>query len=108
MSRIAQEIEKLKGYTWIKIPYLPAIERYIDTGDPASLKKITPAKGQNNYWASSLADALRPPRQWEDEDRRLVHVFKAAGVGEVVWRWLNRQLPQEKPEEDFVAILAKE
>src|SRR5688500_7395761 len=93
MSRISDALKQIKGNTWVNVPFLPSIERYVETGDPQALAKVGPQpKGQNTwwYWGSALADALRGPDAWEDEDRRVIHVLVAAGFEERTWHWLNQ------------------
>ena len=100
MDRIRELIEKLKSFTWAKIPYLPAIEQYLQSGDPAALKKVTPAGAQNSWWGHSLANTLRPVGKWDEVDRRLVHVLYTAALHEYLWRWVDAQMEQEKAGED--------
>jgi hypothetical protein len=96
MDRIEEALRKLKSSTWIKIPYLPAIESYLDIGDPAALKKITPYGQRGSFWGHTLAEALRPPNKW------------AAEMDEYLWRWVGEQIGQEKPSDDFHSILRRE
>src|SRR5688500_9212236 len=97
MRRIAKANEQVKGYTWLKIP-VPLIEQYVDRGDPATLKKIASQAQTGIFSGHSLTEALRPPRQWEEEDRRVVHVLLAAQWDDALWTWVDAQLAQEKPD----------
>src|SRR5215213_2871381 len=111
MSRISDALKQIKNMTWVKVPYLPSVERYIETGDEQALAKVSvPAPGQNVwwYWGSTLAEALRTPDAWQDEDRRAVHVLAAAGFGETAFEWLSRQLEAEREGQDFHAAVRRE
>src|SRR6187401_2983981 len=100
MDRIAEAIKRVKGYTWIKIPFMPAVEHYVDAADPTALKQVT---ALINGWgfANEFIRALRPPREWQDRDRRVVHILFAAAVDEEVWRWMNQFMGCEGPADDI-------
>lgn len=108
MSRIADALKQIKAYTWIRIPYLPGVERYIETGDPQALATVTPAGQSGEFWGSTLADALRPVEAWEDEDRRVVHVMAAAGLDQALWEWVSRQLQSGVEGHDVLLAVRRE
>jgi len=108
MNRVQEAIDKLKRLSWIKIPYLSAIRAYLQSGDPAALKRVTPFGQQGSWWGHSLADVLRPVGQWEDVDRRMIHVLQAAGVHQYLWQWVDRQLEQEQVSENVYGAVRRE
>lgn len=109
MPGIQAALKSIKGYSWIKIPYMSSIEQYIAKGDASALAKITAnPKGGFSYWGSELAKGLRPVPQWQDDDRRAVHVLAKAEMEDDVWKWVDGQIQHEKEGEDFHGTTARE
>jgi hypothetical protein len=108
MTRLAQAFKEIRGYHWLKIPYLDAAERYVETGDRAALAKVKPASQQDAYWGRTLAGGVGRPPGWGDADRRAIHVLAAAQLFDGIGVWLDGVLRTEKPEDDFHAQLRQE
>jgi hypothetical protein len=108
MSRVAVAFEKLRGYQWVRIPYLDAAERYVNTGDHAALAQVKPFGQQGSFWGRTLAEGIGHPPNWNDSDRRALHVLGAAHLFDAVGDWFNDALATEKADEDFHALLRSE
>jgi hypothetical protein len=108
MADLKQALKLLKQYaTWAKLP-LPAMERYLHTGDEAALAQVKAAQSTNSYWAWGLADAIAAPAALTEEDYRILRLLAASKAWAGIGHWLNRALAREKPDEDYHAILRKE
>lgn len=108
MTRIDQWLKATKADKYAKVASLPAMERYLETGDPKALAQVKPS-GQNYvWWRYSLTAALRPPDAWEDDDRRAVHVLWVAHQREHFWQWLDRHIEREKDGQDLHGIARRE
>ena len=66
MDRVREAIDKLKARTHVSVSYLPSIKHYLQTGDRASLAKITPFGQRGSWWGYLLVESLRPVSEWED------------------------------------------
>lgn len=108
MTNIEKALKESNRYSWTTVSYLSSIERYVATGDASALEKVTAISGQGNYFGQHLAGALRRPDQWQDEDRRVLHVLAAGRFEQDVWRWLNGQMQDEPEDQDWHSAVARE
>jgi hypothetical protein len=108
MTRARAAFQKIRGYTWLNIPYLDDAEQYVVSGDAKGLRRVKPLPKLTLYWGNELADAVARPSAWTDVDRRVLHVLGRARILEALGRWLDDALTVEKPEEDFHGLLRRE
>lgn len=101
MSRFQQVFERFTAEHFKDHPRPAEVdpaEKYILRGDPKHLKSIKQYSLAGWDWA--LAEALAPPGEFQDEDRRVVQAIVASGMGLCLGRWLGQHLRAEKPNED--------
>src|SRR5437763_1059103 len=67
---------------------LGAVERYLDSGDPAAMKLIVAAPTQT-WMVPQMLSALSKPDALDDLDRRLLRLVAACDHGEHLIGWIG-------------------
>src|SRR5437868_8084547 len=105
MDKVAQALKNIAGFVFYKVPFVRQIEQFIQSGDESLFKQIPPGAAAYAAWEGQLIAALRPPEQWGEPDRRIARLMTHSGRILDLTRWLARELPREKPERDFFAVV---
>jgi hypothetical protein len=106
MGRIAEALARLARSPYMNSPHVAVVQRYIETGDETALKSLGKGGSQQySWWEGQVVAALRPPQQWQEDDRRAARaVYWSEGVAPLV-RWLDQHLRNERPDEDLMGLL---
>lgn len=107
MGRIEAAFERIRGYQYVRVPWLDAAERYVALGERAELARVSPG-GTSSYAFGALADAIAPPPAWTDQDRRALHVLGKAVLTNLLGGWLEKAVGDEKEGEDRYRLVLPE
>ena len=105
MQKISTELAQVGKQSWWGVTNAADMEAYVRTGEPKYRKSITPIT-RTNWWVSGLLKLLPPPKNWDEHDRRLVHLVAwlmdnpAKFEWGYIWSRINAHLEEEGADED--------
>lgn len=105
MGRIEKWFEDRPNSPWTRDALTRIAYQYVKSGDRAVLRQIKPPKtGVVPWWL--LPDAIAPPNVLSETDRRALHILAALGLFDQIGMWLSKYMAGERPEEDYLNIVA--
>ncbi|QEH32652.1 hypothetical protein OJF2_11310 [Aquisphaera giovannonii] len=102
MSTFRDRLKQAHSDHCLRHPAIALAVQYAETGDAGSLAKLARVNPSDYRWSSFL-EGFSKPRDFDEEDRRVLEVlFRIDALPEIA-QWLNQQLIAESPGEDVHA-----